>query len=345
MTNKTFAYYPALTTEITQYINDSDPKKAILENYPKIREQVKRKDSKILKIIEELEKSSFKPLILKLDVFFSSNYMKYIDGTADIQSLLGTYGKSIRDLYDKNSEDPYFKKLPDLYSLLSNKEMQINKTETLLLHLKKNVKICPICQSKELEYTEADHFLPKSFYPTLSITPANLVPICKVCNSPGVKGDKYVEIPTLHPLFVGRSFFEKHVKVCFQGISEIPLVELLPQNDPKIENFSNLFSIQDRFQKANWLEDFQLKWASLQEETYEDLKERAIRREELKDVVYLELDKQIKKKKRCMERELESHFSYYVSMFDTVDSQTKDCHVYYLVSKIIRHSEEFNFIN
>jgi 5-methylcytosine-specific restriction endonuclease McrA len=40
---------------------------------------------------------------------------------------------------------------------------------------------CPICGSRGSK-THLDHYLPKSEFPTLCITPENLVPICSTCN-------------------------------------------------------------------------------------------------------------------------------------------------------------------
>ena len=39
---------------------------------------------------------------------------------------------------------------------------------------------CPICGSGKLK--NLDHFLPKSLYPILCVTPANLIPVCRDCN-------------------------------------------------------------------------------------------------------------------------------------------------------------------
>ena len=59
---------------------------------------------------------------------------------------------------------------------------------------------CPYCTIKNV--TTIDHFLPKSEYPFLSVTPTNLVPSCRDCNT-----DKKVSYPTnrddqtFHPYF------------------------------------------------------------------------------------------------------------------------------------------------
>ena len=40
--------------------------------------------------------------------------------------------------------------------------------------------LCPLCGVSQA--STLDHFLPKSKYPTLSVTPANLIPSCRDCN-------------------------------------------------------------------------------------------------------------------------------------------------------------------
>jgi len=59
---------------------------------------------------------------------------------------------------------------------------------------------CPLCTLKPA--STLDHYLPKSLYPIYSVTPINLIPVCRDCNS-----DKLISYPrnseeeTLHPYF------------------------------------------------------------------------------------------------------------------------------------------------
>ena len=57
---------------------------------------------------------------------------------------------------------------------------------------------CPICGGGKLK--NLDHFLPKSKYPLLCVTPLNLIPTCRDCNmGKGAEvSDDYYEIP-FHP--------------------------------------------------------------------------------------------------------------------------------------------------
>ena len=59
---------------------------------------------------------------------------------------------------------------------------------------------CPLCGHGFV--STLDHFLPKSHYPGLSVTPLNLVPACRDCNI--IKGRRFPRTPqdaTLHPYF------------------------------------------------------------------------------------------------------------------------------------------------
>ena len=46
--------------------------------------------------------------------------------------------------------------------------------------IKSNSPVCPFCGGAAA--TELDHFIPKTLYPQLCITPYNLIPICHICN-------------------------------------------------------------------------------------------------------------------------------------------------------------------
>lgn len=60
--------------------------------------------------------------------------------------------------------------------------------------------ICPLCGHREVE--SLDHYLPKTKFPRLVVTPLNLIPACNKCNK-GKLADvpKKPEEETLHPYF------------------------------------------------------------------------------------------------------------------------------------------------
>lgn len=59
---------------------------------------------------------------------------------------------------------------------------------------------CPYCGHRRVR--QLDHFLPKSKYPSFSVTPLNLVPSCSDCNKDKLDGDgnHLTDLP-LHPYF------------------------------------------------------------------------------------------------------------------------------------------------
>jgi hypothetical protein len=59
---------------------------------------------------------------------------------------------------------------------------------------------CPLCGQRTV--STLDHHLPKSLYPALAVTPANLVPACLDCNKAKFEtAPKSSEEETLHPYF------------------------------------------------------------------------------------------------------------------------------------------------
>lgn len=73
---------------------------------------------------------------------------------------------------------------------------------------------CPICGGGKLK--NLDHFLPKSKYPLLCITPVNLIPTCRDCNmEKGAEvSDDYYEIP-FHPYLEAMNDQWVECEVCF----------------------------------------------------------------------------------------------------------------------------------
>lgn len=75
--------------------------------------------------------------------------------------------------------------------------------------------VCPICGVSDA--TTLDHYLPKSEYPILAVTPNNLIPVCIECNKN--KHDYFTTEPHLAPIHI---YFDKPIvdawlqaKICF----------------------------------------------------------------------------------------------------------------------------------
>lgn len=122
--------------------------------------------------------------------------------------------------------------------------------DALLLSTPNNV--CPYCTIKYVK--TIDHFLPKSEYPYLSVTPSNLVPSCRDCNT-----EKKISYPidndtqTFHPYFdiVDNEPWIKAELNQTEPLSFQFSVERLPHwNDNKFNrsiNHFNAYSINELF--------------------------------------------------------------------------------------------------
>lgn len=160
--------------------------------------------------------------------------MKSLDkpkkSVADILEVLKADGASAYSILDINSalkvlvarEAIYEQKVPDntlfeiprdqIISSRVDKKKMVRFYEYRLLKKNKGREIydeiimsspsniCPYCTIKLVK--TIDHFLPKSQYPSYSISPINLVPCCRDCNT-----DKKIDFPTssndqtFHPYF------------------------------------------------------------------------------------------------------------------------------------------------
>jgi hypothetical protein len=94
--------------------------------------------------------------------------------------------------------------------------------------------ICPYCLERATE--TLDHYLPKSSFPLLSITPVNLIPSCDTCNRKKLddpvhrKEDQFVH-PYFETLF---GFNWLSAKVCKDGAEERPRVDFSVRMDETV---------------------------------------------------------------------------------------------------------------
>lgn len=103
----------------------------------------------------------------------------YFDKSNEIEKYIGLvkigYG-GIGDVKEKLYTDKF-----------SKKNSNVRKYYDEILLLSKN-NICPYCLSRQVR--SLDHFLPKSLYPSLSITDINLLPSCSDCNKDKSNSDE-----------------------------------------------------------------------------------------------------------------------------------------------------------
>lgn len=98
--------------------------------------------------------------------------------------------------------------VPPRFTCISEKELEnlydkLRETDNYGDLKKQTNDYCPYCSFGEV--TTLDHFLPKTVFPYLSITPANLVPSCSYCNTK--KHIRYADPKTSRTLF--HPFFEE----------------------------------------------------------------------------------------------------------------------------------------
>lgn len=110
-------------------------------------------------------------------------------------------------LDDENSfilqNDSYKDYMKKMYSnRFSSSSPSYEASYKIYKELRNTAKVCPYCGYITREVSQLDHYLPKSIFPSFSITANNLVPICKECNE---KKDNYYstnkENMLLHPYY------------------------------------------------------------------------------------------------------------------------------------------------
>ncbi|MCR4677545.1 MAG: HNH endonuclease [Lachnospiraceae bacterium] len=107
------------------------------------------------------------------------------------------------------------KKIKKVYTQKFAKKGSIGKDYYEAIMLNANGR-CPICGDGKPK--NLDHFLPKSKYPLLCVTPANLVPVCRDCNI-----DKGDEFDTNYYLLPFNPYFDEmnetwlECNICFKG--------------------------------------------------------------------------------------------------------------------------------
>ncbi|WP_103254708.1 HNH endonuclease [Staphylococcus aureus] len=125
------------------------------------------KKESIEKIIPEIEKfhekyreyASKNELHLFKDPFASNNDLNNI--------LVGLYTNKLSKINEKAR---------NYYNLIMNYTTETND----VVIFSDEFKICPLCQTTEVN--TLDHYLPKTKFPSLAVSPLNLIPICSKCN-------------------------------------------------------------------------------------------------------------------------------------------------------------------
>jgi hypothetical protein len=117
---------------------------------------------------------------------------------------------------------------------------------------------CSICDASLAAAGETiEHYFPKGQYPALSTHPANLLPICKTCNSDIKKEKDPLGADPITTIFLPyRHFVRQNARLSFQDdgqggykVDIVPADED-PTNQKRVENFERLFEVSKRWSKA-----------------------------------------------------------------------------------------------
>ena len=131
--------------------------------------KVEKPSIEITKICDALSELKYRERVIEK----TNDYKNYFD---DLKSL---YNDELKVANSDKEFKPHMKKM---YS-----ERFSNKAYPNVYKFYKAIRsaqaFCPYCNIFSHQVTQLDHYFPKSKFPSLSITPANLVPICTDCNT------------------------------------------------------------------------------------------------------------------------------------------------------------------
>ncbi len=125
-----------------------------------------------------------------------------------------------------------------------------------------DLRVCPACLAGLLETRidgrsaiDLDHYLPKSFYPPLTIHGPNLVPLCSRCNSrakgekdPLQDGEERRELSSVWFPFAGAGLDEAHLAFDLLGDAQVTVqLEGTGPGKQRAENFDALFQVSKKW--------------------------------------------------------------------------------------------------
>lgn len=240
------------------------------------------KSVKVKNIVENLKGSSSSTIVKNLMIAqcqqINLNYEEFLLNSKIIDRCLLYHSECWRKKYDSEKTknlDVFYNEIYSLYdSLETNWLKNLVDLKVLLEEMNKEVNkyICPICQAQLDGDFEKDHFLPRSIFPTLTISSINFTPICTTCNSLQYKGKNIPKLPIIIPNkcnpieeyitfrlvrqndkyfdFLKDELEEFEVKVDskVQWLCDVIPEEMLSEEQKeKVFNLINLFKLKKRF--------------------------------------------------------------------------------------------------
>lgn len=134
---------------------------------------------------------------IKKKLLMSSKYIQEASEVYDIEAQAGNWSsfcphETVNSILSKDD-------MCDVYESKFVKSLAIrNKYYDYLMSLANTGK-CPICGIGQV--STLDHYLAKTIYPTYTVTPYNLVPVCKDCNFEKLDARIDPDCAPLHPYY------------------------------------------------------------------------------------------------------------------------------------------------
>lgn len=240
---------------------------------------------------------------------------------SNIANNLKIFYKDIYSLYD-SQDTSWLKELVDLKLLLEEMNKEANKY------------ICPICQAQLDGNFEKDHFLPRSIFPTLTISSLNFTPICATCNSASYKGGSTPKLPIIIPNkcnpieeYITFRLVRQHDK-CFDSLKDelekfevevdsnvdwlcdvIPEETLSKDQKEQVFNLINLFKLKKRFNQRTFPKKVSDDVGVIIKRSKDDIEQRNISDiEGIEQVIIEQVNKHIKE--LCEENINQPHRKY-----------------------------------
>jgi hypothetical protein len=124
-----------------------------------------------------------------------------------------------------------------------------------------DLNVCPACDGQrpdsigDKNYSDADHYLPKAAYSFLAVHPANLVPICKECNS-SFKGtrdpiDEVDDAPLVN-IFIpyyrpALDFIDVETRQTDTGVLQFRILDSNGTRSRRVDNLDRTFRLEERW--------------------------------------------------------------------------------------------------
>jgi hypothetical protein len=147
---------------------------------------------------------------------------------------------------------------------LNGNQFKINRDTLIASFYESNPKleVCPACDGSRPDkvnnkiYADADHFLPKSKYPFLSIHPANIVPLCLDCNrlfklnfDPIDDHNDAPLVNSFHPYCkCAIEYVDIKVVISDTGVKRIVIKDKDGMPSRRVNNLNNTFKLEQRWQ-------------------------------------------------------------------------------------------------